>query len=297
MPDVSAVVSMTGYGRAEARGRRLLVQVEVRTLNHRFLEIGIKGPRSLALHEPELRRLIQGRVARGRLDVSVGIRWIGESPSVVRADLSLARQFVAEARALAEVLGLRNDLGVADVLRLPGVVTLEEAQEDEGETALLLKEALGRALDDLERMRQGEGVLLAADLLQHLAGLDAWAQTLDAYLPEALARARERVHARIVALLGEAPVDPARLAQEAATWAARSDVAEELTRLRAHVAQFRSLLEAGGPVGRQLDFLVQEMHREVNTLAAKADDRQVVERLLPGRTAVERLREQVQNVE
>lgn len=294
---MGVIASMTGYGRAETRGGQLLVVVEARSLNHRFLEMALKVPRGFSAQEPELRRMAQGRVARGRLDISIVARWVALGPGTIRADATLAGGYVREARALAQHLGLPADLTLAEVLRLPGVVTVEEASEEDAEGVVLLKEAFQLALDELVRMRQAEGAVLAADLGANLGTLDAWAAGLEAVLPAALVRIRDRVRARIDALLAEAPVDPARLTQEAATWAAKSDLAEELARLRSHLNQFRSLLASGGAVGRQLDFVVQEMHREVNTIAAKAGDEELVAGILEGRTVVERLREQVQNVE
>ena len=291
------IASMTGYGRAEARGTRLAVVVEARSLNHRFLEIGVKVPRGLSAHEPALRQLVQGRVSRGRLDVSVAARRIAGSASVVRTDLALGAEYVRGAGALAEALGLPRQLPLADLLRLPGVLTVEEAEDDDAESGPLVKEATEQAVDELVRMRQAEGTALAADLGVHLGMLETWAAGLERLLPAALARIQERLRTRIHALLGEATADPARIVQEAAMLAARSDVAEELARLVSHCAQFRALLAAGGAVGRQLDFLAQEMHREVNTIASKADDGEMVARVLEARTVVERLREQAQNVE
>jgi uncharacterized protein (TIGR00255 family) len=294
---MGSIASMTGYGRAEVPGARLAVSVEIRSLNHRFLEIGVKLPRSLAASELEVRRVVQGRLARGRVDVSVMTRWLAGSRSAVRTDTALAEGYAREARDLAARLGIDSPLGLGDLLRLPGVVSVEEAEEDEGLAVLGLKEALHQALDELCRMRQTEGAALAAEIRAHLAALEAWTAGLGDLLPAALARIRERVHARIQGLLAGAAVEPGRLVQEAALWAARSDIQEELARLGAHGAQFRALLDGGGAVGRQLDFVVQEMHREVNTIASKADDQALVERVLQARTTVERLREQVQNVE
>ncbi len=294
---MGAIASMTGYGRAEARGARLAVMLEARSLNHRFLEVGIKLPRGLSAHETDLRQLVQSRLARGRVDVAVIVRRVGGSLNAVRTDVALGGDYLRAAAALRESLGVPGELGVADLLRLPGVVTVEEAEDEDGETALLLKEAAQQALDALRRMRQTEGAALAADLAAQLGGLERWATELGGLLPGIVRRVQERLRARILALLDETPADPGRVVQEAAMLAARSDVAEELTRLVSHCAQFRGLLAAGGPVGRQLDFLLQEMHREVNTVASKADDAEMVGRVLEARTLVERLREQVQNVE
>jgi uncharacterized protein (TIGR00255 family) len=291
------VASMTGYGRAEVRGARTALVAEARSLNHRFLETNVKLPRGLTSHEPDVRRLVQGRVARGRVDVTVTLRRTAGSAATVRTDVALGLEYARGARALGEAIGAASELSVADLLRLPGVVTVEETEEEDGESAVLVKTAVSEALDELGRMRQTEGAALARDLGAHLDALDTWVRRVEALLPAALARTQGRLRDRVQAILGETPADPGRLAQEVATWAARSDVAEELARLRSHLTQFRALLAEGGALGRQLDFLTQELHREVNTIASKADDAELVAGLLEARTLVERIREQVQNVE
>jgi len=291
------VVSMTGYGRGEARGARIALIAEARSLNHRFFETSVKLPRGFTANEPELRRLVQGRIARGRVDVTVTLRRTAAAASSVRTDVALGLAYARGARALGEAAGVQSEMSVADLLRLPGVVTVEETEEEDGEGAILLKTAAAEALDELCRMRQTEGAALARDLGSHVDALGAWMRAAEALLPAALARIQARLRDRVQAILGETPTDPGRLAQEVATWAARSDVAEELARLGSHLAQFRALLSEGGAVGRQLDFLTQELHREVNTVASKADDAELVARVLEARTLVERIREQVQNVE
>lgn len=294
---MGVIVSMTGYGRGEARGLRLAVTAEARSLNHRFLEITVKLGRGLASHEAELRRVAQGKLVRGRVDVTVSVRRTGGSQSVVRTDLALGAEYLKSARALADLEGVSPGLSVADLLRLPGVVTVEEAEAEPGEEGPLLEGAVQEAIDELARMRHAEGAALAADLRGHLTAIEAWGAEFRRLLPGALQRIQERMRERIRALLDEAPVDPGRIAQEVATWAAKSDVAEELARLGSHCAQLGALLTEGGPVGRQLDFLAQELHREVNTIASKADDSEMITRVLEARALVERLREQIQNVE
>ncbi len=291
------VASMTGYGRAEVRGARTTLLAEARSLNHRFLETNVKLPRGLASYEPDVRRLVQGRIARGRVDLSITLRRAAGGLASVRTDVALALEYARGARALGEAVGVTPEISVADLLRLPGVVTAEEIEEEDGESAVLVKTAATEALDELGRMRQTEGAALARDLGANLDALGRWVRGVDGLLPAALARIQGRLRDRVHAILGETPADPGRLAQEVATWAARSDVAEELARLASHLAQFRALLGEGGAVGRQLDFLSQELHREVNTIASKADDAELVAGLLEARTLVERIREQVQNVE
>jgi len=291
------VVSMTGYGRAEGRGARTTVVAEARSLNHRFFETSVKLPRELTGAEPDLRRLVQGRVARGRVDVTVTLRRTAGALPSVRTDVALGLAYARGAQALGEAVGIAAEVSIADLLRLPGVVTIQEGEEEDGDSAMLLKSAVAEALDELCRMRQTEGAALARDLRSHVDALGAWLGAAEALLPAALARVQARLRERVEAILGEVPVDPGRLAQEVAMWAARSDVAEELARLGSHLAQFRALLMEGGAVGRKLDFLTQELHREVNTIASKADDAELVARVLEARTLVERIREQVQNVE
>jgi uncharacterized protein (TIGR00255 family) len=291
------VVSMTGYGRGEARGARVTLVAEARSLNHRFIETSIKLPRGLTAYEPEVRRLVQDRIARGRLDLTATLRRTAGGTASVRTDVPLGLQYARGARALAEAAGLDPEISVADLVRLPGVVTVEDVEEEDGEGAVLLKTAVDEALEELCRMRQAEGAALARDLGLHIDTLDAWVRQLDALLPAALARILARLRERVQSILAETPADPGRLAQEVATWAARSDVAEELARLASHLAQCRALLADGGAIGRQLDFLTQELHREVNTIASKADDAELVARVLEARTLVERIREQVQNIE
>ena len=292
-----AIASMTGYGRAEVRGERLAVTAEARSLNHRYLEVSLRLPRTLAGQEPDLRRLVQGRFARGRFDLTVAIRRLASGSGSVRVDLALAQEYLARARELARACQLDGELSLAQLLECPGVLVVEELEEDEGEGGALLKEAVDQALSELGRMREAEGAALAADLETHLGALDSWIDEVAALAPQVAARQRERLLGRVRDLLGAVPVDETRVAQEAALWAARADVAEELARLRSHLAQARTLLARGGPVGRPLDFLVQEMQREVTTLAAKADDGEIVRSCLPARAAMERLREQIQNLE
>jgi uncharacterized protein YicC (UPF0701 family) len=257
---MGSVASMTGFGRAVAEGERRELVVEVRSLNHRFLEIAVKLPRGLSPLEPDTRRQVQARLTRGRIDVTVAARGTGGSRAVVRTDLPLAQEYVRSAHLLRDRLRVPGELSLAELLRLPGVLAVEDPTADE-------------------------------------EAAEAWTHELQRDLPGALQRIRDRVCGRIAGLLQDGVIDPTRILQEAATWAVRSDVAEEVARVVMHCAQFRSLLDAGGSIGRRLDFLAQELHREVNTIAAKVDDAQLITGVLDGRAVVERIREQVQNVE
>lgn len=290
--------SMTGYGRAEVVGERIVVSVEARSLNHRHLDVALKLPRSLAGLELEARRLLQGQIQRGRLDVSVGVKPLAEGGSALKVDAALARRYIDQALALSDALGLDAEPTVEWVLERPGVVTLGEPEAVAPEAGWpVLAEALARAMEDLVARREAEGEALAKDLTALYDALAAEVERMTQRVPAALAQRAQRVRERIEALLGEHPVDEGRLIMEAAVWAEKTDISEELARLKAHLGQFAGLLREGGPVGRTLDFLVQEMNREVNTLASKANDLELSQLALASKGHLEKIREQVQNVE
>jgi uncharacterized protein (TIGR00255 family) len=290
--------SMTGFGRAEARDTALLVSVEVRSVNHRHLDIALRMPRALASLEPDARRLVQSRLERGRVDVSVQF-WAtaGTALQQIRVDAALARAWIDEARGLAQALGLTSDVSLAWVLERPGVTRVEDVDAESAPAWPTLTQALSGALDQLVARREMEGEALAAELRALHASLGTTVEQMTARLPAALARRTDRLRERIRALLGDIAVDEARLATEVAVWAERTDISEELARLRAHLDQFLSTLDKGGPVGRLFDFLIQEMNREINTVAAKADDLDLSQAAIAAKGILEKMREQVQNLE
>ena len=290
--------SMTGYGRTEVMGEKIAVSVEARSLNHRHLDIALRLPRSFAAFELEARRLIQGQIQRGRLDVSVSVKPLAEGGGALKVDAALARQYVEQMRALGDALGLRGAPTVDWLLERPGVVTLGEPDAIAPEAGWpVLAQALTRAVEELVSRREAEGDALAKDLTALHEALGAEVERMGLRVPVALRERTQRVRERIKTLLSEHPVDEGRLAMEAAVWAEKTDISEELTRLRAHLGQFAGLLKEGGAVGRTLDFLVQEMNREVNTAASKANDLELSQLALASKGHLEKIREQVQNVE
>jgi uncharacterized protein (TIGR00255 family) len=294
--------SMTGFGRAEVRGDTLVVLVEARSVNHRHLDVALRLPRTLTALEIEARKVIAGRVERGRVDVSVVATPVaGQSTQRVVTDHALAREYAARARALANDLddvGLAGSLTLQWLLERPGVVRLEDSEPVEASVPWpLLEAALGRALDELVDRRGAEGERLAQELRSLHAELTGIVNTMAARAPAAVARREERLRERIRSLLDGAGVDEARILTEAAVWADKGDITEELTRLRAHLAEWALVLDKGGPVGRPLDFLLQELGREVNTVASKADDLELSQAALAGKGVLEKMREQVQNLE
>jgi len=290
---------MTGFGRSEVGGRTLTLSAEVRSVNHRHLDIAVRLPRALAAFEPDVRRLVQARLERGRVEVSVQLAPApGASSQTVRVDQALAAEYVARGRELGGALGVTGDVTLAWLLERPGVVRLDEIDASGQEAAWpILADAVAKALDELVARRAAEGEALAAELGALRADLQAHVEVVAARMPAAVARYQERLRERIRALLGGAAVEEGRVLTEVAIWAEKTDVQEELTRLRAHLEQLALVLERGGPAGRSLDFLMQELNREVNTIASKADDLDVSQAALAAKGVVEKMREQVQNLE
>ena len=293
------VRSMTGFGRGEASGDSIVVTVEARSVNHRHLDVALRLPRSLASVELDARRLVQTRLERGRIDVNVQLTPLaGAATHRVQVDAALAREYVARARALAMELGLEGGPTLGWVLERPGVVRLEEPEPVEpGVPWPLLADALGRALDELVARRTAEGERLVDALRNLHAELAATVDVVAARAPASAKRREERLRERLRALLADTVIDEARIVTEAAIWADKADVTEELARLRAHLTEFTLLLDKGGPVGRALDFLIQELNREVNTVASKADDLETSQAALAAKGVLEKIREQVQNLE
>ena len=293
------VRSMTGFGRAEATGESIAVSVEARSVNHRHLDVALRLPRALASLELDARRLVQSRLERGRVDVTVQLTPLGSGAvQRVQIDAALAREYVARARALAIELGLEGGPSFGWVLEQPGVVRLEEPEPVESTAPWpLLADALTRALDELVARRTAEGERLVEALRTLHAELTTTVNVVAARAPLTATRREDRLRERLRALLAETAIDEARIVTEAAIWADKSDVTEELARLRAHLAEFTLLLDKGGPVGRPLDFLIQELNREINTVASKADDLEMSQAALAAKGVLEKIREQVQNLE
>ncbi len=293
--------SMTGYGRAavEREGRQLTL--ELKSVNHRFLDIAPRIPRSLGFLEDEMRRRIGTRLARGHVDVFATYRNLREDARTVQVDRGL---FLAYRRALAQLAGeqgqegeaLADDRSLMKLAKLPDVLVVTEAEEDQEALAALMDQGLDQALDMLCQMRRREGEALKADMLGQLEGLRGLVEAIRARYPQTVAQYQVRLKERMEELLST-PVEEARLLQEVALMADRSAISEELVRLDSHIAQMREAMDSGQPVGRKLDFIVQELNREVNTISSKSQDIPITQAVVAAKAQIEKLREQVQNVE
>jgi len=291
--------SMTGYGRAEIAGARLSLSVECKSLNHRHLDVAIKLPRALSSLELDARRVIQGAVQRGRVEVGVSVAPADDAPATgLSVDLAQARAYVAIARKVGDDLKLGGELQLQWLLGQPGVLSREEQAPVSPEDGWpLLHDALATALAELCARREAEGAALGKELHVLLGALREHVGVMVGRGPAALQRKQQRLRERVQALLGTQPLDEGRLATEVAMWAEKSDITEEVARLHAHMGEFTRLLDEGGAVGRTLDFLIQEMNREVNTVGSKADDLELSQAAIAAKSTLEKLREQVQNIE
>ncbi len=295
------IKSMTGYGRGEARLKESLTVVELKTVNNRGLECSFKLPTALWSREAEARALVGGVLARGKVDLI----WREESPrqrQALSVDLELARSYARAAAEVARALGRRDKPGLEAVLRFPGVLQEGQAPAKEDPKALerrwqQWKKALQQALRSLDESRRREGLALQKELEKRLES----SLQLTAAIEEAslglIRGARERLAARVAELLEKIPADDPRLMMEAAVLAERSDIREELVRFRTHVGEFGRLLKAAEPAGKRMDFLCQELLREANTMGSKSPDAAVAHRVVELKAEIEKIREQVQNVE
>lgn len=289
--------SMTGFGTAAADTAWGRINVELRSLNHRFTEVLVRLPRDLAPLEDRVRALVQRGIQRGRVEVTVSRENQGGRSRAVRADLALAREYQAATRQLKRALRLRGEVTLQHVLAFPEVVRLEETREDAETLWADLEKVVGAALDGLLRMRTEEGGRLAADTRERLDRVEALQGQVLGRSQQVVGEYTVRLRQRLAELLGEVPLDEARLAAELALFAERSDITEELTRLGSHLIQFRETMTGEGAVGRKLEFLLQEMGRETNTIGAKANDLEISRAVIAIKSELESLREQVQNIE
>jgi uncharacterized protein (TIGR00255 family) len=290
------VASMTGYGKAEAPLGDLMVAVEVRSVNHRFCEVAARLPKSLTSFESRFRKVIQHRVARGRVDLAVTTG--GEHPARrLVLDTQLARQYYDAFKTLQYELGLSGDITLPLVVNSRDVVTFVEHDTDGGDLANHVEALLERAVSELEIMRRQEGETIALDLLQRVRDIARRLDEIAQRAPLIVQEYSVRLHHRVTVLAQGVDLDRERLAQEVALQAERCDYTEEVTRLRSHLAQCERMLKTHGAVGRPLDFLLQEMNREINTIGSKANDAEVALAVVAVKSDLEKLREQIQNLE
>lgn len=290
--------SMTGFGTGNAEDENYRVAVEIKSVNQRFLDVDIRMPHSLDPFIDAMQRKIRDYAARGKLTVSVQFLDKREPPREIRVDRNLAKTYHAALNEISDTLRLARLGTVAEIAAYPGVLTPVEIESDMSGVKPLLLKALEDALRQFVAMREAEGEHLKADFLARLKVLEDHVEAIAALGPEIVERYRERLQKTLAELLAETEIDPARIIQETAIYADKVNYTEEIVRLRSHFQQFRQILaEAAEPVGRKLDFLIQEMNREINTTASKANSTQATRTAVEVKSEIEKLREQIQNVE
>ena len=288
--------SMTGYGACTLEKDGRSVTIELKSVNHRFLDIALRAPRALSFAEDALRKRVTQRLARGHIDIYIAYKNRRSDARSVRVDIELARQYREAYFELGKALDVDPHVFLSQVAQQPDVLEVCEAAEDEDAVRCLLLEALDRALDALIAMRNVEGERMREALSTILDEINDCRQVIEARYPETLAEYENRLIQRLTELLGE-NVDKARVIQEVAIMADKAAINEETVRLHTHIEHARNLLNSAEPVGRSLDFLVQEMNREVNTISSKSQDIPITQAVVQSKSAIEKLREQLQNIE
>ena len=293
------VKSMTGYGRGEAADEGLTVTVELRAVNNRYLDCTIKMPRTYLFAEDALKERIQARVGRGKLDVYVNVAHTAGDDMTVTVNEALAKAYI---EALGTLHGLdggavREDYDATDLARFPDVLTVEKKEEDPEQVKTLLLEALEQALTGFDAMREKEGERLARDILDRCGTIEGLVGQVEERSPGIVADYRARLTAKLQEILGSTQIDESRILTEAAIYADKVAVDEETVRLRSHIAQLREMFAQGGAVGRKLDFLIQEFNREANTIGSKCNDVETSRVVVDIKAEIEKIREQVQNLE
>lgn len=291
------MLSMTGYGKGEYKEGGIELTCEVKSVNNRYLDVSIKAPKVFLAYEDVVRSLVREKITRGHVDVFVSVKDKRERPVSLSADIQLASSYVAAARALKEACpDLADDLTLTAVLRYPDVLKQDDSTAADEDLIFALKSALQSALGKLNEMRLVEGEKLKADMLSRMNVIEELVKEIAVRAPKVAEEYREKLLARVREYLDGVKPDEGRLLTEVAAFADKTNIDEELTRLDSHIGQFRTISEEG-IVGRKLDFLVQEFNREANTTCSKSNDIEITRLGLALKNEIEKIREQVQNLE
>ncbi|MBP1156100.1 MULTISPECIES: YicC/YloC family endoribonuclease [unclassified Paenibacillus] len=292
------ITSMTGFGQAARTLAGFRVQIDLKSVNHRYCEVVVRMPREWVRYEDVVKRAVVTRIKRGRVDAFVTVDRDREAPQTVEVDWALAMGYRQAAQQLREKLSLAEELSLRDLLTIPGMVSMrDELELEEGILESEIFSCTDEAAKELVTMREREGTFLLTDLEQRIAAMESYRQAAIQLAPVVVKEYAEKLKGRIQELLQHMPVDESRIAMEVALFADRAAIDEELTRLHSHFGQFKELLRTAEPVGRKLDFLVQEMNREVNTIGSKGNHAPLASIVVEMKAELEKIREQIQNIE
>lgn len=291
------IKSMTGFGRSEVSSGSRKFTVEMKTVNHRYLDVNIKMPKKLNFFEASIRNLLKEYVQRGKVDVFITYEDLSETNVTVKYNVDIAREYLTYLRKISETFGIEDDIRASTLSRYPEVFTMEESSVDEEEIWKLLEKAIREAGEGLSQTRIREGENLKTDLIEKLDGMLVHVDYIEKRSPEIVKAYREKLEDKVKELLCDAKIDESRIATEVTIFADKICVDEEIVRLRSHIQTTKEILQTGGSIGRKLDFIAQEMNREANTTLSKANDLDISNHAIELKTDIEKVREQIQNIE
>lgn len=291
------IKSMTGFGRSEIVKGNRKISVEIKSVNHRYLEAGIKMPKKLNVFESRMRDLLKKYATRGKIDIFINYEDDSESQVNLKFNQNIADEYMAIFNNMSEKYNLKNDMTVGGLARFPEVITMDEVQEDEEELWHFIEEAMKAALEQFVNTRILEGENLKKDLLGKLDHMEELVAFVEKRSPEIMKEYRSKLESKVKELLGNTTIDESRIATEVIIYADKICVDEETVRLRSHIEHARKCLNEDGGIGRKMDFIAQEMNREANTTLSKANDIEISNAAIDLKTEIEKVREQIQNIE
>lgn len=289
--------SMTGYGRAVKLFDNREITVELKAVNHRFFEFTARTPRQYSFLEERLKKLYSQKINRGKVETYVTVNSVGDPSEIVEPNIGVIESYVRALRGVEDKLDVPDDLALSHLLRIPDAFTVRKADEDEEEIWAQVSETASEALEGFLAMRSAEGEKLKNDIITKLNEIESDVNMVEVLSPQTVNSYRERLYSKLSEILADKNIDEQRILTEAAIFADKVAVDEETVRLKSHISQYRELLELDEPIGKRLDFLIQEFNREVNTMGSKCSDIAVTKLVLEMKGAVEKIREQIQNIE
>ena len=295
---VALIKSMTSFGRAQSdEGKELSFSIEMKSVNHRYLDINIRMPRTMLALEEKIRSIISKRLSRGKVDVFINYKNYGNTVGKVKLNMKLAKEYYESFRQIQKELNVIDDISVTKIARLPDVITLDEPEENLDDIFEEVSSLIKSSLNLMEEMRIIEGEKLKEDILLKVNAIERYVIEIEK-LSDAIPKSyKKKLEERLSELLSGVDIDEGRIAQEVAILSYKAAVDEEITRLRSHLSQMTDTLELDEPVGRKLDFIIQEMNREANTIASKSTDINITNKVIDVKNTIEKIREQVQNIE
>ncbi len=291
-------ISMTGFGRGEHKDENYHFTVECKTINHRYLDINIRMPRKISFFEEKIRNHVKKFIKRGRVDIYVGMQLVGESAVSLNLDSNLAKEYFDILNKIEEITGAKNDITVSNISKFPDVIKVEEKREDEDVIWKSLQPALNESIDTVSKMRAVEGEKLAQDIEMRCGLMQDYISQVEKLSHTVALEYKEKLSARVKEMLeGSVVLDENRLSQEVAFFADRSSITEEVVRFNSHIIQIKDTIKSNDSIGRKIDFLIQEMNREANTVGSKSSNIDITKTVVEVKSELEKIREQIQNIE